>query len=119
MRKIARPTLALGTLFCSLALAACHSYKDTAIEGVRQNRGDIQTCIGEAAQRNAALKGQMEIKIQVAPDGKVNQFAFVKDEVKDPQFNDCVKNRAVQWQLPPPPNGKMEIFQYKFNVGMK
>ncbi len=116
MRKIARPALVFGTLLCSLALGACHSYKDTAIESIRGNRGDIQACIGEAYQRNGSAKGQMELKLQVAPDGKVNQFAFVKDEVKDPQFAECVKSRAVQWQLPAPPNGKMEVIQYKFNV---
>ncbi len=120
MRKISRPALVLGTLVGTLSLGACHSYKDTAIEAVRQNRGDIQACIGEAYQRNGSAKGQMEMKLQVAPDGKVNQFAFTKDEVKDPQFAECVKSRAVQWQLPAPPNGKLEIFSYKFNVsGMK
>ena len=113
--------MVLGTLACALplALAACHSYKNTAIEGVRQNRGDITACIGEAGQRNASLKGAMEMKIEVAPNGKVNQFAFTKDEVKDPQFTECVKNRAIQWQLPPPPSGKNEVFEYKFNVGLK
>jgi len=100
-------------------LAACHSYKDTAIQGIRQNRADIQACIAEAAQRNSALKGGMEMKLEVAPTGKINQFAFSKDEVKDPQFSDCIKNRAIQWQLPAPPSGKMETFEYKFNVGMK
>lgn len=119
MRKIARPALVLGSLFCSLGLGACHSYKDTAIEGIRQNRGDIQACISEAYQRNAGTKGQMEMKLQIAPDGKVNQFAYTQDEVKDPQFAECVKSRAVQWQLPPPPSGKMEVFQYKFNVSGK
>ena len=111
--------MVFGTLFCALTLAACHSYKDTAIEGVRQNRGDITACIGEAGQRNASLKGSMEMKIQVAPNGKVNQFAFTKDEVKDPQFTECVKSRAIQLQLPPAPSGKPETFDYKFNVGLK
>lgn len=98
---------------------ACHSYKDDALAGVRQNRGDLQACIGEAAQRNPAIKGQMEMKLEVAPNGKINQFGFTKDEVKDPQFSECVKGRVIQWQLPAPPKGKMEVFQYKFNVGMK
>ena len=111
--------MVLGAVCCALSLAGCHSYKDSAIEVVRQNRSDITTCISEAGQRNASLKGSMEMKIQVAPNGKVNQFAFTKDDVKDPQFSECVKGRAIQWQLPPPPSGKPEIFSYKFNVGLK
>ena len=35
MRKTARPAVVLATLVCSVSLAACHSYKDTAIKGVR------------------------------------------------------------------------------------
>lgn len=119
MFKTAKPTMVLGTLCCALSLAACHSYKDTAIEAVRQNRADITTCIGEAGQRNATLKGAMEMKMEVAPNGKVNQFAFTKDEVKDPQFTECVKSHAINWQLPATPSGKPEVFSYKFNVGLK
>ena len=119
MRKTARPAVVLAAMGCSLALFACHSYKDTAIQGIRENRDDIKTCISEGVQRNAQLKGAMEMRIQVAPNGKINQFAFSKDEVKDPQFSECIKNRAIQWQLPAPPSGKMETFEYKFNVGMK
>ena len=117
MVKRNRFAVCLGALSC--ALLACHPYKDQALQSVRQNRGDIQACVGEAAQRNVTLRGSMEIKFEIAPNGKVNRFALSKDEVKDPQFAECVKNRAIQWQLPPPPSGKMETFDYKFNVGMK
>ena len=111
--------LPLGCFALSvLALGACHKYSDDALTAVRANSGDIKACIDEAAQRNPQLKGRMELLLEIAPNGKVNRLGFSKDEAKDPQLADCVKQRAQNWQLPPPPSGKNEEFTYKFNVGV-
>jgi hypothetical protein len=58
----------------------------------------------------------MAMKFEIAPNGKVNRFIFSKDDVKDPTFTECLKQRAIQWQFPPPPSGKMEVFEYPFKV---
>jgi hypothetical protein len=110
----------LGLYSLTCALLACHPYRETALRSVRENRGDLQECIGEAAQRGStALRGTMELRLEISPSGTVHRFIFTRDEIKDPQFSDCIKNRAIQWHLPPPPSGKLELFSYKFNVGMK
>lgn len=124
MLKTSRPlsVSTLGSLSLSLGLLAvlastgCNSYKKTGVEAVRTNKGDIDACVSELKNRTPGAQGEMGLKFEIAPNGKVNRFIFSKDEVKDPAFTECVKQRAIQWQLPAPPSGKMEVFEYGFKV---
>jgi hypothetical protein len=119
MMKTSRPSLLLGTLSLltfALALGGCNRYKDVGTETVRSNKNDVSACVSEMFQRNPGAKGEMSMKFEINPDGKVNRFAIGKDDVKDPAFSDCLKQRAVQWQFPAPPSGKPELFEYTFKV---
>jgi hypothetical protein len=121
MMKTSRPSPVIGPLSVSLllgalALGGCNRYKDVGVETVRSNKNDISGCVSEMFTRNPGAKGEMSMKFEITPDGKVNRFAIGRDDVKDPAFSDCLKQRAVQWQFPPPPSGKMELFEYPFKV---
>lgn len=117
INKAAHLLSGAALLLLSFGLSACNTYKDQAIATVRQNAGDIQTCRNDAEARKPGLKGAMELALEVAPNGKINRIGWSKDEVKDPQLADCIKDKATNWQLPPPPSGKMEQFTYKFRIG--
>lgn len=109
--------LALGSLLVGTLVTGCNKYEDQALTAVRANRNDVQNCITEAAQRNPNVSGDMELALEVAPNGKINRLGMPKDEAKDPLLTECVKQRAANWQLPAPPSGKMETVKYKFRVG--
>jgi hypothetical protein len=98
-----------------LVLSACHGYKDTGVATIRQNNADLKACIQEAAARNPNLKGKMELAFEIDPAGKVNRFAYVLDEYKDPLLAECVRLKSIAWTFPPPPSGKMEKFTYTFS----
>lgn len=106
---------------CLLLAAAfgCNKYDETGVNTVRQQKNDLQACIGEASSRNPALKGQvheMDLKFEIAPDGSVQNFSIDKDQTKDAGFADCLNQRARSWRFPAPPSGKVEKFGYKFNA---
>ena len=121
MLNTSRPFSLLGSLsLClvagALSLGGCNRYKDSGVETVRANKNDISACVNELFQRSPGAKGEMGLKFEIAPNGKVNRFIFSKDDVKDPAFSECLKQRAIQWQFPAPPSGKMEVFEYPFKV---
>ena len=97
-----------------VALAGCHSYKETGINFIRQNNADLKGCFQEAAARNPNLKGQMELAFEIDPTGKVNRLNITKDEFKDPILADCVKIKSTAWTFPAPTSGKNEVFTYGF-----
>lgn len=108
----------LSVCLCA-PLAACQTYDDTGTATVRQNKGDIETCMGELVTRVPMAKGSMELAFEITPDGKVGRYGVASDSVNDPTFAECVRVRAHQWQFPAPPSGKTEQFRYKFNVGQR
>lgn len=121
MLNTSRPLSLFGSVsLClvagALSLGGCNRYKDSGVETVRTNKNDITACVDELNSRNPAAKGEMAMKFEIAPNGKVNRFIFSKDDVKDPAFSECLKQRAIQWQFPAPPSGKMEVFEYPFKV---
>ncbi len=106
---------------CLLAAVAggCNKYDETGLNTVRQQKGDLQACMGDASAKNPALKGQvheMDLNFEIAPDGSVANFSIPKDSAKDPGFNDCLNQRVRSWRFPAPPSGKVEKFGYKFNA---
>ncbi len=102
-------------VFCLLG-GGCNKYEDKAVETVRQNRADLQTCVDAAFGRNAALKGELELGFEVAPDGRVTRFAVLKNDTGDSLLGDCIQTKAPNWAFPAPASGKVEQFKYKMNV---
>ena len=118
-QRISSVLLSGCLLGLALASGGCNSYEKTGIDTVRQQKGDIQACIGDASTRNAALKGQaaeMDLAFQIAPDGSVADVQVDKDKAKDPGLVDCLTQRARTWRFPAPASGKTEKFGYKFNA---
>lgn len=113
-----RVLVSLGTLAVSTVLAGCHSYKDDALQAIRQEprHSDVAGCVADAVKRNPAARGSLELALEMAPNGKVNRLAFPSDSVKDPQLTECVKQKAANWDMRIPSSGKMETFVYKFQV---
>lgn len=108
-----------GCLLAISAAAGCSSYEKTGIDTVRQQKGDLQACIGDASTRNPALKGKaanMDLTFQIAPDGSVANVEVDKDKAGDPGLVDCLTQRGRTWRFPAPPSGKAEKFSYQFNA---
>ena len=105
----------LLTVACLLG-SGCNKYEDKAVETVRQYRGDLQTCVDAAFGRNPALKGELELGFEVAPDGRVTRFAVLKNDSGDSLLGDCIQTKAPNWAFPAPASGKVEQFKYKMNV---
>lgn len=101
---------------CCLLGNGCNKYEDKGIETVRQNRGDLQYCVDAAFGRNPALKGELELGFEVAPDGRVTRFAVLKNETGDAELGGCIQGKAPSWAFPAPASGKVEQFKYKMNV---
>ncbi len=112
-----RNLVAAGCLLSGLVLSGCHNqYHDSVIQTVRANRGDLQACVDDATRRNPAINGEIELAMQIGPDGRVMQAKFTKDEVHDSALQGCVVQRATAWQLPPPPGGRITVERYNFNA---
>jgi len=102
-----------------LSVGCGGNYKQTGIDTVRAQKGDLAACIGEASQRNASLKGKaaaMDLVFEIAPDGGVQSATVDKDKAGDPGLVDCLTQRARTWRFPAPPSGKVEKFTYQFNA---
>jgi hypothetical protein len=108
-----------GCLLVSMAAGGCSSYEKTGVDTVRQQKGDLQACIGDASTRNPSLKGKaaaMDLAFEIAPDGSVQTVNVDKDKAGDPGLVDCLSQRARTWRFPAPASGKVEKFKYQFNA---
>lgn len=82
---------------------------------IRQYRGALVACYEAALKRNATLSGKITLRFSIGKVGKVSKVSIEEDTMHDPDFNECIVERASNWRFPPPQSGNDDVqFAYPF-----
>lgn len=107
-----------GVSLCA-ALSGCkNAYHDEVRQAIHDTRRpELKQCADELRTRTPGAAGDVTLAVEVQPDGKVQRSAFGKsDGIKDEGFRECVRQKVVQWTLPPPKSGQVELVEYRFKI---
>ena len=98
VEAIAKPTLEKGVV--------------TSVIG--QHRPEILKCLAEGKKKNAAMKGTVNLQLQVDAAGKVR--AQVQSTLNAPMVAACVIKAASSWKFPARAGGDVATVVYPFTI---
>jgi hypothetical protein len=98
LEAVAKPTLDKGVV--------------TAMIG--QHRPEVLKCFAEGKKKNAAMKGTVNLQLQVDASGKVR--AQVQSTLNNPMVAACVIKAASVWKFPARVGGDVATVVYPFTI---
>jgi serine/threonine-protein kinase len=79
------------------------------------HRTEISKCFADGKKKDGALKGTIDLQLQVDAGGKVHRVQ-VQSSLKDPLVAACVVKSANAWKFPARTNGDVTTVSYPFAV---
>jgi hypothetical protein len=79
------------------------------------HRTEITKCFADGKKKDAALKGTINLQLQVDAGGRVHRVQ-VQSSLKDPLVAACVVKSASAWKFPARANGDVTTVSYPFAV---
>jgi TonB family protein len=76
---------------------------------------EINKCFADGKKKNGALKGTINLQLQVDAGGKVHRVQ-VQSSLRDPLVAACVVKSANSWKFPARTNGDVTTVSYPFAV---
>jgi len=87
----------------------------TAVRSVvRSHLGEITACVSRARMDDRDLKGKVQIRIDVAPTGRVTKTAVASSTGATPALETCMLRAVAGWTFPAPAGGVRGAFSYPF-----
>jgi len=81
---------------------------------VRSHLGEITACVSRARMDDRDLKGKVQIRIDVAPTGRVTKTAVASSTGATPALETCMLRAVAGWTFPAPAGGVRGAFSYPF-----
>jgi len=69
------------------------------LSAIKRSLRSIQACYERSLAQNPELKGKVEVRVVVGPDGRVKQAKVVQTTLGDAACELCVVERASAWSL--------------------
>ncbi|MEP6860802.1 MAG: protein kinase [Deltaproteobacteria bacterium] len=88
---------------------------DTTEAVANGHRTEINKCFADGKKKDSALKGTVNLQLQVDAGGKVHRVQ-VQSSLKDPLVAACVVKSANAWKFPARANGDVATVSYPFAV---
>ena len=68
---------------------------------MRQNLGPIRFCYQRELKLNPNLQGSLQLRLTIAPNGRVQKIEMVQDTVGSRNLARCVQGRIRSWRFEP------------------
>lgn len=81
---------------------------------IESHLNEVQACYDEALTIWPALKGRLEMKFIIAPEGEMNMVAVKSDETGSHALECCVIAKMRGWRFAAPINGGINVVTYPF-----
>jgi TonB family protein len=69
---------------------------------LRSHTPALRTCYDNALQRNASVRGHMDVQVTVDPLGEVKVANITQSSTNDTQLDTCVTQQMKRWRFPAP-----------------
>ncbi len=86
---------------------------------INDHRLAIQDCYKQTLKRNPNLKGKMDVRFAIDPQGQVSAVEIVNTTIDDPQMIQCIVGRINGWNDfgPGNPDNPDEVYRQVFTFG--
>jgi hypothetical protein len=87
------------TVLIGIALAACAEinpkFEESLNNAIDAQRAEFQTCYEQALEKNRNAKGEMDLKLEFAPNSKkVEKAQVTRSQIKNKAMKKCVSQAA-------------------------
>ncbi|MGE4130815.1 MAG: AgmX/PglI C-terminal domain-containing protein [Bdellovibrionales bacterium] len=86
--------------------------KDEIHEVIKAHAIEVSDCYVPAVRKNPKLKGKLVLEWLVGDGGDVKKVKTISGV--EPTLDQCIKEKSVLWQFPPPPQGQLTKVRYPF-----
>lgn len=84
---------------------------------VRKNQGQLAYCYEKALQSNPNLRGRLNTRWVIGPQGQVNTTKITGSSIRSKSVENCVKKTISAWKFPRPVGGVHVDVSYPFDFG--
>lgn len=89
--------------------------RDTIDAEIKRHYGQVRACYEDALKRDSGLRGQVQIRFQVAPTGVVCRAEVARNALRDQAVGQCVSRRMAELRFPATEGGKSLTVTYPFS----
>jgi TonB family protein len=82
---------------------------------VRSHVAEIATCVSRARMADRDLHGRVQLRIELAPTGRVSGTSVTASTGSMASLESCIKKAVVTWAFPPPAGGVRAAISYPFS----
>jgi hypothetical protein len=88
------------------------------LQTIRSHFGDVHDCYAAVALKDPSVAGRVTLQWTIGKSGMPQAVAVIKNTLKDKSVGACLKQRAKNWQFPPPVGG-VQVISYPFDLRVR